>query len=39
MLAALIWARHIDAGDAWDAYVPAQIRDGHIVPPQRAPRP
>lgn len=39
MLAALIWARHFDASDARDAYVPAQMRDGNIVPPQKVPRP
>jgi hypothetical protein len=35
MLLALFWLRHIDAGDANEAYVPARIIDGHVVPPQR----
>jgi hypothetical protein len=37
MLIALIWFRHLDAGDAQQAYVPAQLRDGQIIPAQRAP--
>jgi hypothetical protein len=39
MLLALLWVRHLEAGDANEAYVPAQLSDGHIVPAQRAPRP
>lgn len=39
MLAALLWLRHIEAGDADQAYVPAQLRQGQIVSPQRVPRP
>ena len=39
MLLALIWARHLDAGDAHEAYVPAQLRDGQVIPAQRAPPP
>jgi hypothetical protein len=38
MLLALFWFRHIDAGDANEAYVPARIIDGHVVPPQKAPQ-
>ncbi|HBK06106.1 MAG TPA: hypothetical protein DDZ81_09600 [Acetobacteraceae bacterium] len=37
MLAALFWQRHLDAGDAKQAYVPAQMLDGQVVPAQRAP--
>lgn len=32
MLLALIWVRHIDAGDAAQAYVPAELRDGRVIP-------
>lgn len=39
MLIALIWARHLDSGDAQEAYVPAQLRDGQVIPAQRAPPP
>jgi hypothetical protein len=35
MLLALFWLRHIDAGDAHQAYVPARIIDGHVVPAQK----
>jgi hypothetical protein len=38
MLLALIWLRHIDAGDADQAYVPARIIDGNVVPAQKAPQ-
>ena len=31
MLVALLWASHLDAEDAHQAYVPAVMRDGHIV--------
>ena len=37
MLIALLWLRHEDSGDAQEAYVPAQLVNGQIVPPQRAP--
>jgi hypothetical protein len=36
MLLALFWLRNIDAGDANDAYVPARIIDGQVVPAQKA---
>ncbi len=36
MLLGLVWLRHIDAGDANQAYVPAQLLNGQILPPQRA---
>ena len=39
LLLALLWVRHIDAGDAGQAYVPAQLHEGRIVPVQRVPRP
>ena len=39
MLLALMWVRHLDAGDAHEAYVPARLIDGHVVPGQRAPPP
>ncbi len=38
MLLALLWLRHIDAGDANQAYVPARIIDGTVVPAQKAPQ-
>jgi hypothetical protein len=31
MLSALLWLRHIDAGDAGVAYVPAQLQDGRVL--------
>lgn len=37
MLLALIWARHLDAGDAHQAYVPAHLVAGQVVPAQQAP--
>jgi hypothetical protein len=37
MLLALLWVRHIDAGDANEAYVPARIIGGQVVPAQKAP--
>jgi hypothetical protein len=36
MLLALIWVWHIDAGDANQAYVPAELRDGRIIPARPA---
>jgi hypothetical protein len=39
MLLALLWSRHLDAGDASEAYLPAQLIDGHVVPARRAPPP
>ncbi len=36
MLLALFWVRYQDAGDANQAYVPAQLRDGRVVPSQKA---
>jgi hypothetical protein len=38
MLLALFWLRRMDAGDANQAYIPARLDKGHIVPAQRAPR-
>jgi hypothetical protein len=37
MVLALFWLRHVDAGDADKAYVPARLTDGHVVPAQRGP--
>jgi hypothetical protein len=39
MLLALVWSRQLDAGDAGEAYVPAQLQNGLVVPAQRAPPP
>jgi hypothetical protein len=39
MLLALLWAWHIEAGDAGESYVPARLLDGRVVPAQRAPPP
>jgi hypothetical protein len=39
MLLALVWARHLDAGDASESYVPARLIDGRVVPAQRLPPP
>jgi hypothetical protein len=36
MLLALFWLRHVDAGDTHQAYVPARLIDGHVVPAQHA---
>jgi hypothetical protein len=36
MLLALVWSRQLDAGDAAEAYIPAQLQNGHVVPAQRA---
>jgi hypothetical protein len=36
MLLALIWVRHIDAGDANQTYVPAELHDGRIIPARPA---
>jgi hypothetical protein len=38
MLLALLWFRHVDSGDANEAYVPARLIDGHIVPAERGPQ-
>jgi hypothetical protein len=38
-LAALLWMRQIDATDAGNAYVPAMMQDGHIIPGHAAPSP
>jgi hypothetical protein len=38
MVAALVWLRHLDAGDAHEGYVPAQLIDGRVVPAHRAPQ-
>ncbi|MDR3533220.1 MAG: DUF6111 family protein [Rhodopila sp.] len=32
MLLALVWLRHIDASDTNLTYVPAELRDGRVVP-------
>jgi hypothetical protein len=37
MLLALVWFRQEDAGDAHEAYVPARLIDGHVVPAERTP--
>jgi hypothetical protein len=36
MMLALVWVRHIDAGDANQAYLPAELHDGRIVPARPA---
>ena len=36
MLLALFWIRHIDAGDAHEAYIPARLIDGRVVPAKKA---
>jgi hypothetical protein len=36
MLLALFWLRHIDSGDAREAYIPARLIGGHVVPAQKA---
>ena len=36
MLIALAWVWHLDAGDATQPYVPAELRDGRVVPAHRA---
>ncbi len=38
MLIALFWLRQLDAGDAHQAYVPARLLDGKVVPAQRVPQ-
>jgi hypothetical protein len=38
-LLALFWARNLDLGGTTEAYVPAQLQDGHVIPAQRAPPP
>jgi hypothetical protein len=38
-LLALLWARNLDTGATTEAYVPAQLQDGHVIPAQRAPPP
>jgi drug/metabolite transporter (DMT)-like permease len=38
MLLTLVLLRHLDAGDATQSYIPAQLRDGLVVPAQRTPR-
>jgi hypothetical protein len=35
MIVALLWLRHIDSGDADEAYIPAQLIDGRVVPARR----
>jgi hypothetical protein len=32
MLAALLWLRHVDAGDANQPYLPDRLQDGRVVP-------
>jgi hypothetical protein len=38
MLLALLWMRHVDAGDKDEAYIPAQLIDGHVMPARREPQ-
>ena len=38
MLLALFWARQMDASDANEAYIPARLGDGRVIPAGRAPR-
>jgi hypothetical protein len=38
MLVGLLWSRHLDAGDAGEAYVPARLIDGRVTPAERAPQ-
>lgn len=37
MLLALFWQRYLDAGDAHQAYVPAHVVNGQVMPAQQAP--
>jgi hypothetical protein len=39
MLVALVWSRHLDAGDVSESYIPARLIDGRVVPAQRVPPP
>ena len=39
LLVALFWLRQRDAGDGNEAYIPAQMRDGRVVPAHKAPPP
>jgi hypothetical protein len=39
LLLALVWSRHLDAGDSHETYVPARLVGGHVVPAQKAPPP
>jgi hypothetical protein len=39
MLLALLWAHQVDTGGTSEAYVPAQLQHGQVVPAQRAPPP
>jgi hypothetical protein len=36
MFLALIWLRHIDAGDANQPYLPDELHDGRVVPARPA---
>ncbi len=39
MVVTLFWMRAIDAEDPQRSYVPAQLKDGHILPPRSGDRP
>jgi hypothetical protein len=39
MLLALLWAHQVDTGGTGEAYVPAQLQNGQVIPAQRAPPP
>lgn len=39
MLLGLLWVRHQDATDAHEAYVPATLENGRIIPGHAAPQP
>lgn len=38
MLLSLLWLRHLDAGDASEAYIPAKLVGGQVEPAQRGPQ-
>jgi hypothetical protein len=36
LLVALVWLRHLDAGDADQPYLPDEMHDGRVTPARRA---
>lgn len=39
LAASLLWLRITDAEDPHRAYIPAELRDGQVLPPRIGPRP
>jgi hypothetical protein len=37
MLLALVWVWRVDAGDGNQAYIPAELHDGRVIPARPAP--